>query len=301
MSSSSSPDRKSVLITGAGIGGIGGELAKQFHSQGYRVFAAFRRAETIAELESLGIESVYIDVTDQSSITAAHATISSLTGGKLNVLVNNAGQSVPRPAVDLEIETTVKGIFDVNVFGVMRMVQTFVDMLVSAAEAGEDATVVNIGSIAPILPIVFGAGYNASKAALHAYADCLRMELKPFNVHVLTVITGGVRSSIVRQQSPVLPADSMYHPLTEYYWSKRVNMSQAMPMATADYAASVVRQVVRGNKRPWFWEGYFSWMAWAIDTFLWKGFTDWEMSRRYGLLKLTDMVKEQRRAKVKQN
>lgn len=115
-------------------------------------------------------------MTSPLSIAAAHATISALTNGKLSVLVNNAGQGTPRPCTDLDVEGVVKETFDVNVFGVMRVVQAFVDLLI----ADGAATVVNIGSIAPIIPLVFGGAYNASKAAMHAYADCLRMELKPF-------------------------------------------------------------------------------------------------------------------------
>lgn len=65
--------------------------------------------------------------------------------------------------------------FEINVFGVMRMVQEFVDLLIAA-----EGTIVNIGSIAAIMPFAFGAGYNATKGALHSYADTLRVELKPF-------------------------------------------------------------------------------------------------------------------------
>jgi 1-acylglycerone phosphate reductase len=114
-------------------------------------------------------------VTIPNSVAAAKEKLSALTGRRLDILINNAGQGSPRPCTDLEIETTVKGIFDVNIFGVMRVVQAFVPLLIEA-----EGMIVNIGSIAPVIPLVFGGAYNASKAALHAYADCLRMELKPF-------------------------------------------------------------------------------------------------------------------------
>ncbi|KAI5802930.1 hypothetical protein FPQ18DRAFT_15367 [Pyronema domesticum] len=299
MSATSEDTRKTVLITGAGVGGIGGELAKQFHSRGYRVFAAVRRLETVKELEELGVESVYLDVTDPSSIAAARDEVAARTSGKLNVLVNNAGQGSPRPATDLEIETTVKGIFDVNVFGVMRVVQTFVNLLVSAAGDGEEATIVNIGSIAPIVPLVFGSAYNASKAALHAYADCLRMELRPYGIHVLTAMTGGVRSSIVRRTASDIPQNSLYRPIYDS-WLKRIGLSQSTPMDTATYAKGLVDEVVRGSKKPWFWRGHFAWRAWFLNTFLWKGFTDYFMMKRFGLVKLENMMNEQRKLKSKQ-
>lgn len=91
-------------------------------------------------------------------------------------------------------------------------------------------------------------------------------------MHVLTVITGGVRSNIVRQVDPELPPNSLYQPIHDF-WLRRVRVSQEeSPMDTTAYAESVVRQVVARTRKPWFWQGSFAWIAWTIDTFLWRGF-----------------------------
>lgn len=66
--------------------------------------------------------------------------------------------------------------FEVNLFGVMRMVQEFAPLLI----AGGDGRIVNIGSIAGVMPYPFGSSYNASKAALHSYGNTLRLEMAPF-------------------------------------------------------------------------------------------------------------------------
>lgn len=92
------------------------------------------------------------------------------------------------------------------------------------------------------------------------------------SVKVLTIITGGVRSSIVRSANTQLPENSLYTPINDY-WLQRVELSQACPMDTAVYAKSVVARIIRGGSKPLFWDGYYSWSAWAIQTFLWKGFT----------------------------
>lgn len=83
--------------------------------------------------------------------------------------------TINTPATDLEIDTVVKRIYEINIFAVMRMVQEFVHLLIAA-----EGTIVNIGSIAAIVPLAFGAAYNSSKAALHSYGNTLRIELKPF-------------------------------------------------------------------------------------------------------------------------
>ncbi len=169
--------QKTALVTGVGIGGIGGSLATELHAAGYFVICAARRPDSIASLVAAhaNMVALELDVTSTASIAAATATVTSLVnGGKLDVLVNNAGTGTHRPTLDLDVDGTVANMFDVNVLGVMRMVQQFAPMLVRAKGA-----VVNIGSVAPLVPMVFSGAYNASKAALHAYGDSLAMEMRP--------------------------------------------------------------------------------------------------------------------------
>lgn len=175
MSDTPTPGQKIALVTGAGAGGIGGSLATQLHQSGYFVLCAVRRPETAEPILKPGMSLVQLDVSSTESVQAAVETVSKLTGGKLDVLVNNAGSATHRPALDLDIDTTVAQMFDVNVLGVMRMVKAFSELLISAK-----GCIVNIGSVAPIAPLVYSSAYNATKAALHAYGDCLSMELKPF-------------------------------------------------------------------------------------------------------------------------
>lgn len=84
-------DRKSVLITGCSVGGIGDALAKEFHRNGLRVFATARNPTKIEHLEKLGLETLPLDVVDETSIKAAVKTVQGLTGGTLDILVNNSG------------------------------------------------------------------------------------------------------------------------------------------------------------------------------------------------------------------
>jgi 1-acylglycerone phosphate reductase len=73
----------------------------------------------------------------------------------------------------------IKSLFEVNVFGLMNMCHSFIPLLRASKHPG-GARIVNIGSITGIMPRPFGAAYNASKAAVHAYGDTLRVELEPF-------------------------------------------------------------------------------------------------------------------------
>jgi len=220
-------------------------------------------------------------------VRAARDEVARLTGGKLDILVNNAGLGIPTPATDLEIDTVVKAMFEVNVYGVMRMVQEFVHLLIAA-----EGTIVNIGSVAAVMPYVFGSAYNATKGALHSYGDTLRVEMKPFNVKVMTIVTGGVATNIARHTHTTLPPGSLYAPILPYF-IRRLTDSQVGAMDSATYARSVVAQVVKSDWRKpiWFWEGNKARLVWFIHTFLWNAAFDLRMMRRFGLDKLQQIVR----------
>ncbi|OAA60849.1 short chain dehydrogenase/reductase [Cordyceps fumosorosea ARSEF 2679] len=274
------PGQKTALITGTGVGGIGGALATELHRQGYFVFCAVRRPDSITELLRPGMAVVKLEVTDTASVEAAAAEVAAVTGGTLDVLVNNAGVVKHRPALDSDIDGDVRHVFDVNVLGPMRVVQAFGKQLIAAK-----GCVVNIGSIAPVVPLAFSSSYNSTKAALHAYGDALSMEMKPFGVDVVTVVTGGVKSNITRG-NPSLPADSLYMPI-EKFWRNRTQISNSdESMATDVYARTVVR-MIQSKKRPLrFWAGAKSTLAWFLAMFVPLRWRLYLMAKRFGLLTL---------------
>lgn len=169
-----------------------------------------------------------LDVTSSNSVEEARDKINKITNGTLDYLVNNAGRNYTVPALDIEIEE-VEETFNTNLFGVMRTCQAFAPLLIEAR-----GTIVQIGSVAGIIPYVFSSVYNASKAALHAYSNTLRVELAPFGVKVVTVVTGGVQSRIARTDRE-LPNDSYYLPVNAEY-QRRVKHSQERAMSNKSYA-----------------------------------------------------------------
>ncbi|TKA23294.1 hypothetical protein B0A50_07351 [Salinomyces thailandicus] len=270
-------ERKTVLITGCNPGGIGHALALEFHSHNLRVFATARNPSALTSLASKGIETLPLELSDPSSITALRNAVAARTGGRLDFLVNNAGRNYTVPALDVELKE-IQTTFEANLFGVMLMCQAFGPLLVEAKGA-----IVQIGSLAGVMPYVYGSVYNASKAALHAYSATLRVELAPLGVRVLTIVTGGVQSQIARTHRS-LPEDSFYAVVKEEY-ERRQTHSQQVGMPNEVYARSVVRQVLTGGKSD-VWEGALSWVAWFVVSFLPRGVMDWYMTREFKLWKL---------------
>ncbi|KAL1587899.1 hypothetical protein WHR41_03387 [Cladosporium halotolerans] len=268
---------KSVLITGCSSG-IGHALAREFKSKGFRVFATARKTDSIADLTALGIEALALEATSSESIEALKAEITSRTGGKLDYLVNNAGRSYTVPAVEVEMHE-IEQTFAVNVFAVMRMCQAFAPLLIEAR-----GTIVQIGSLAGEMPYVFASVYCASKGALHQYTDTLRLELKPFGVRVVNVITGGVKSQIARTFR-MLRDDSIYMPVQKDF-ERRLTHSQSLGMETEVYAKRVVAQLTGWRRKETIWEGAKSWLVWWVTGFMPKVFIETAMMRMFGLTKL---------------
>ncbi|KIW19804.1 hypothetical protein PV08_00379 [Exophiala spinifera] len=286
-------DRKTVLITGCAPGGIGHSLALEFHARGLRVLATARKTEQLTSLSEKGIETLSLVVDNDESIVSCREAVERLTKGRgLDYLVNNAGVSYVMSALDIDL-AEAKKIFDVNLFAIMRIVQVFSGLLIQAK-----GTIVMIGSLAGVIPYVFGSVYNASKAALHAYSNTLRVELAPLGVKVITVVTGGVKSRINSHVTRVLPRDSVYTTVEENYL-RRQGHSQEGAMSNEAYAASVVRQVLPGAgpwpwrwflrdaRKRWIWEGNKSWVVYFLaGGYTWSGFFDFYFTRLFELWKL---------------
>ncbi|EMD33951.1 hypothetical protein CERSUDRAFT_125699 [Gelatoporia subvermispora B] len=277
--------RRSVLVTGCSLGGIGDALAQQFHAQGLQVFATSRALQTMEHLTALGITTLALDVTDRNAIQSIKSQISEKTGGTLDILVNNAGQGYSVAASDFDM-SDVRALFEVNLFAVMTMVQEFVPLLIASG----DGRILQIGSIAAIVPAPFGSAYNATKAALHAYSNTLRVELTPFNIKVITAVTGAVKSNIVKPRR--IPEGSLYELLQEQYQARRLSHSQDGAMDTAAYAKTIVTGALSKSPKPIVWAGGYSWACWFVDTFLPRTVWDSIVAKRYGISDLGGLLKK---------
>jgi 1-acylglycerone phosphate reductase len=155
--------KNTVLITGCSTGGIGWAMAKRFHQRGYYVFATARDPDRAADLAELGddIEILKLDVTDTKTIAHCKEIVSKRTGGRLDVLVNNAGVEFNSPLLDTDI-TEAKRLYDVNVWGLLAMVQSFAPLLIEAK-----GVVFNQSSIDEALNMVW-----AGKSGVHSTSAC---------------------------------------------------------------------------------------------------------------------------------
>ncbi|PGH13719.1 hypothetical protein AJ80_06224 [Polytolypa hystricis UAMH7299] len=289
-------DRKSVLITGCAPGGIGHSLALEFHRHGLRVFATARDNARLADLAEKGIETLSLNVNQEDSVKECRDEVQALLGEKkgLDYLVNNAGRNYTVPALDVDM-AEARATFETNFFAVITMCKTFVPLLIQA-----QGTIVQLGSLAGVMPYVFGSVYNASKAALHSFSDTLRVELAPFGVKVTTIITGGVKSQIARTHRS-LPPDSLYHPIKEEYNRRQVH-SQAGAMPNGVYARKVVTQILYGSApwrwifpwrkagsgtKKWIWAGNKAALVWFLSAgWAWVGVFQFAFTRMFNLWKL---------------
>ncbi|KAK6580700.1 hypothetical protein PZA11_006936 [Diplocarpon coronariae] len=276
--------KKSVLITGCSPGGIGHALAREFHAKGLHVIASARTKDAITDLEALGMSTLSLEVTSEESIKEAKNAVEKLTGGRLDILVNNAGRNCTFPALDVPL-TEARATFETNLFGPIALTQSLIPLLIASR-----GLILNIGSVAAVTPYVFGSVYNASKAALHAWSSTLRLELEPFDVRVLVVVTGGVKSRIARTERR-LPEGSLYMDIEEDFL-RRVVHSQNGAMDTDVYAKGVVAEVLRGNAtRKWLWRGAKSSHVWWVSQWIGGWVFDRIMPGMFGLTKLRGIVR----------
>jgi NAD(P)-dependent dehydrogenase (short-subunit alcohol dehydrogenase family) len=184
--------RGAVLVTGASSG-MGRACALRLAHGGFSVFAAVRKDADAQRLKESGapqVTPVILDVTDEHAITAAVRTVGDVVGRSgLAGLVNNAGIAVTGPLELVRLDE-LRRQFEVNVFGQVAVTQAFLPLIRAAR-----GRIVNVGSVGARFALPFAGGLNASKAAFESLSDSLRMELRPWGIHVVLVSPGSIRTA----------------------------------------------------------------------------------------------------------
>jgi NAD(P)-dependent dehydrogenase (short-subunit alcohol dehydrogenase family) len=178
---------KVALVTG-GSSGIGEATAVKLQELGYTTYAAARRVQRMEHLTASGIRPLAMDVTDDASMQAAVTHILAQEG-RLDVLVNNAGYGSYGALEDVPL-SEARSQFEVNVFGAARLTQ----LVLPQMREQRSGTIINITSMGGKIYTPLGAWYHATKFALEALSDCLRLEVKPFGINVVVIEPGGINT-----------------------------------------------------------------------------------------------------------
>jgi NAD(P)-dependent dehydrogenase (short-subunit alcohol dehydrogenase family) len=209
------------------------------------VYATARRAATLEGLEAAGARTLALDVTDEDSMTAAVAAIEA-EHGAVGTLVNNAGFGVYGPVEEVPMDD-VRREFETNVFGLGRLTQ----LVLPAMRAAGRGRIVNMSSMGGRLVYPTGGWYHASKYAVEALSDALRVEVAPFGISVVLVEPGLIRTEFESVASGGLASG---HPAGPYAALRKhaddvmrrgyASPAGAEPKAVAD----VVRRAVEASR-----------------------------------------------------
>ncbi|KAI5460487.1 hypothetical protein BGZ63DRAFT_247801 [Mariannaea sp. PMI_226] len=257
-----------VLITGCSPGGIGHALALEFQKRGCHVIATARNTSLIQDMEAPNVSIFELDVTKPSSIDECKEKVAALTGGYLDILINNAGRTHTIPALDMDLDD-VRATYEVNVFGPMSMTKAFAPLLIQAR-----GLIINISSTSSMVPYLFGAIYSSTKGAINTYSRALRMELRPFGVRVMVAMTGTVRSNIASHTHRSLPSSSLYMPVNDMFQNRLTFSQKTATVPREEYAKKIVTQALKGEgylggwigaTPEWYWAGGMSGLVWTLS------------------------------------
>ena len=176
-----------VLITGCSSG-IGRAAALSLHQAGFTVYATARRTDALTGLSDRGLRTLALDVTDEESMTTAVAAVEA-DAGAVGVLINNAGYGLYGPVEQLPMPE-IRRQFETNFFGLVRLTQ----LVLPGMRRRGRGRILNVSSMGGRITLPGGAFYHASKYAVEAFSDALRMEVAQFGIDVVLIEPGPVKT-----------------------------------------------------------------------------------------------------------
>lgn len=217
----------------------------EFLKQGCTVFAGVRSLDALNDTKHPQLRPVKLDVNSASDIEQCINSIKQ-EFGQLDMLINNAGFAAMGPLTELS-QQKLQQQFNTNCFAPILLTQAALPLL----KVSKRAKVVNIGSVSGIMSTPFAGAYCASKAALHALSDALRLELTPFNIDVITVQPGAIQSSFGDNSLSSLAglvADDSDYAKVKSHIEARATASQNNPTKAEDLARELVAQLFNQPK-----------------------------------------------------
>lgn len=181
-------EQKTILITGCSSG-IGYSCAIGLRQRGWRVFATARKPSDLANLAAQGLETIYLDYAEPASVEHCAAEVARRTGSKLYALFNNGAYGQPGAVEDLTREV-LEAQFQANFFGWHQLTRACLPLM----RANGGGRIVQNSSVLGLVALKWRGAYNASKFAIEALSDTLRLELRGSGIHVVLIEPGPITS-----------------------------------------------------------------------------------------------------------
>jgi NAD(P)-dependent dehydrogenase (short-subunit alcohol dehydrogenase family) len=217
-----------VLVTGTSSG-FGRAIAIALANDGHRVFGTIRAAQAGS---APGYTVLPLDVTQDGSVGACTAAVIR-SAGRLDAVVNNAGMGIAGAIEDTSVEEAVAQ-FDANFFGMHRVCRAVLPQM----RAQRSGLIINMSSLAGHVPLPFQGFYSASKFAIEAYSEALRMEVRQFGIRVAMIEPGDFATGFTAKRRMTAAST----PASPYYEACALAIAR---MARDEQANSDLSPVVR--------------------------------------------------------
>ena len=239
-----------ALVTGCSSG-IGLETAVALAREGHFTFATMRnlkKAETLEKIvkdENLPISILELDVDNKESMDNAIEKIMEQKG-RIDTLVNNAGWGMWGTVEDVSIDE-FKEQFETNFFSIVRMIQKIAPIM----RKQKSGSIVNVSSVAGRIGFPVSPAYISSKFALEGLSECLRFELSPFGINVITIEPGVIKTNFFDSMKMAKKSDSnsVYNDITSKVISG-VKMMAEMGTDPKEVANAILKSINDKNPLP---------------------------------------------------
>lgn len=236
--------RGKALVTGASSG-IGRETAIKLANEGFQVIASGRRSERLTELAKQNSQIIPrpVDLADSQALESFCNEISSLSE-PVTVLINNAGFSMRGAIEDVSL-SSVRRLFEVNLFALIRVTQA----CLPGMRRQRTGTIVNLSSMVGKFTFPTSGPYSATKHAVEAISDALRMEVRPFGIRVVTIRPGVIATEFNETANRLTGdllsrTDTDYKPVYQAYGASMAKLFSNVSIPGPESIADIILEAV---------------------------------------------------------